>query len=114
MSHGKVTFLSVVPDALDTLPWRATKAIAEADIVIWTTGTVRQDVLDHAHDNADVVAIGGWSTYSLMPFYDLASRDGFLIAHIRSDNPTEWDDVFEQLDRCCELGLETEIVRCAP
>lgn len=71
MSTGKVTFISLTSDASDSLAWRATCAIAEADFVIWTSGTVFPDVLRHVRQ----------------------------------------EEIVEQLDRCADLGLVTEIVR---
>ncbi|MGH3451784.1 MAG: hypothetical protein ACRDQW_13870, partial [Haloechinothrix sp.] len=109
-----MTFISVASDASTVLPWRATTAIADADIVIWADGTPRDDVLRNANGRADVIDSGRWTTHALLPFYDLASREGFRIAQIRSEIPARWDDVFEQMDRCCELGVATEIVRCGP
>ncbi|GAA5125926.1 hypothetical protein [Haloechinothrix salitolerans] len=112
MSTGRVTFIAVSPHVSDSLSWRATRAIAEADVVIWTGGTVSDGVLRHAPDHADVVIDDNGATHSLLPFYDLASRDGFRVIHIRSDDSTRWDTLFDHVDRCGELGLPTELIRC--
>ncbi|MPY80863.1 MAG: hypothetical protein GEV04_20985 [Actinophytocola sp.] len=111
MSIGRVTFISVGPHISDPLPWRATRAIAEADVVVWTGGAVRDAVLRHASAHADVVLDEQGSTHSLLPFYDLASRDGFRVAHIRSDGSATSDSILDHVDRCGELGLVTELVR---
>lgn len=110
MSIGRVTFISLRPSTAGSLSWRATSAIAEADFVLSTGETVSPEVLRHAPVHADVFLDGG-TTHSLLPFYDLASRDGFRIAHISSDVPARREEIVEQLDRCAELGLVTEIVR---
>lgn len=111
MSNGRVTFISLKPSTSGSLPWRATSAVAEADFVISTSGTVPTELLRHASRHADVFFDGSGTTYSLLPFYDLASRDGFRIAHISSDIPVQREEMVEQLDRCAELGLVTEVVR---
>jgi precorrin-4 methylase len=111
VSTGKVTFVSLMPGTSGSLSWRATWAIAEADFVIWTGGTVIPDVLRHAPVHADVFLDSTGTSHSLLPFYDLASRDGFRIAQISSDIPARREEVVEQLDLCAELGLITEIVR---
>jgi precorrin-4 methylase len=111
MSTGHVTFIAVKPNASDSLSWRARKAIRESDIVIWADGAVCRETLQVAPDHADVILDSAGSTHSLLPFYDLAARDGFRIAHIRSDVPVPWEQVFEHIDRCGELGLPTELVR---
>ncbi len=99
------------PYISDSLSWRATRAIADADVVIWTGGAVRDGVLRQAPDHADVVIDERGATHSLLPFYDLASRDGFRVAHIRADGSARWDALFDHVDRCGELGLATELVR---
>lgn len=111
MSTGRVTFIAVTPNVPDSLSWRARQVISEADIVIWASGEVCQETLRTAPDHADVVLDSPGATHSLLPFYDLAARDGFRVAHIRSDVPVRWEHVFEHIDRCGELGLPTELVR---
>ncbi|MQA63302.1 MAG: hypothetical protein GEU86_17835 [Actinophytocola sp.] len=111
MSIGRVTFISHTPGTTGSLSWRATCAIAEADFVISTGEVVSPEVLRHVPDHADVFLDGAGTTHSLMPFYDLASRDGFRIAHISSGIPDQSEEMAERLDRCAELGLTTEIIR---
>lgn len=111
MSIGRVTFISLTPGIAGSLSWQATSAIAEADFVISTGEAASEEVLRHVPGHADVFLDGAGTTHSFMPFYDLASRDGFRIAHITSDIPTQSEAIVEQLDRCAELGLATEIVR---
>ncbi|MPY98054.1 MAG: hypothetical protein GEU97_08640 [Actinophytocola sp.] len=93
------------------LSWRATRAIAEADVVISTGGGISDSVLRQAADHADVVIDEQGSAHALLPFYDLASRDGFRVAHISADGSVQWDTLIEHVDRCGELGLPTELVR---
>lgn len=109
MSTGRVTFISVTSTISHSLSWRAARAIAEADVVIWTGPAVCHETLRQAPDHADVVIDEHGSTHALLPFYDLASRDGFRVAHLRSDVHTSW--LLDHVDRCGELGLTTELVR---
>lgn len=109
MGHGKVTFISLGPNTHAGLSWRAVKAIAEADFVICACAGAHADVRRLACGRADIIDAGPWTTSAMLPFYDLAARDGFQVTHIRSGTPA---DLLEHVDRCCDLGLETEIVRC--
>jgi precorrin-4/cobalt-precorrin-4 C11-methyltransferase len=111
MRTGRVTFIAVTPSYSDSLSWRARQIIGEADIVIWTGDEVCRPALHVAPAHADVFLAEEWSIHPLLPFYDLASRDGFRVAHIRSDTPIQWEQVGEHIDRCSELGLTTELVR---
>jgi hypothetical protein len=47
-----------------------------------------------------------------MPFYDLASRGSFCVTRIFSGGISA-DQVLEEVNRCRELCLEFEIVRCS-
>jgi precorrin-4/cobalt-precorrin-4 C11-methyltransferase len=111
MGKGRVTFITVTPDPFSPLSWRARKAVNDADIVIWDGGVVQDNLLLHASEHADVVVADPGSIDSLLPFYDLASRDGFLVVNIRSTIPVRWEHIFEQIERCDELGVKTELVR---
>lgn len=111
MNTGRVTFISAPTNVSDALSWRARQVIGQADIVIWAGGDMRPEILRAAPEYADIVTDVPASTHALLPFYDLASRDGFRIAHIRADVPVRWEQVFDHVDRCGELGLRTELVR---
>jgi hypothetical protein len=86
-------------------------AVAEADI-IWATDQAPPDLLRHAARHADIITDAEYPpVHSVLPFYDLASCGGFRFTHIYLCN-IPFDKVREQIDRCRELGLEIEIVRC--
>lgn len=44
-SEAKVTFVGAGPGAADLLTFRAARAIAEADVVIWAASLVQAEVL---------------------------------------------------------------------
>jgi precorrin-4/cobalt-precorrin-4 C11-methyltransferase len=46
----------------------------------------------------------------VLPYYQRAAGEGLTVARIHSGDPALWGAVQEQLDRCAELGLVTEIV----
>lgn len=51
---GKVTFVGAGPGAADLLTFRAARAIAEADVVIWAASLVQAEVLEHARQDAEI------------------------------------------------------------
>jgi precorrin-4 methylase len=110
VTRGKVTFVAIGSISTDPFPWPATKAVAEAD-VIWTISRAPTELLQHAPVHADIIAAENAPIHSVLPFFDLASRDGFHVTRILSDDDAG-ADLLEQVDRCRELGLEPEIVRC--
>jgi precorrin-4/cobalt-precorrin-4 C11-methyltransferase len=110
VSGGKVTFVGAGPGAADLLTFRAARAIAEADVVIWAASLVHQDVLAHARADAEIVDSAQLPMEGVLPLYERAAREGLRVARIHSGDPALWGAVQEQLDRARELGLEVEVV----
>ena len=108
--RGKVTFVGAGPGAADLLTFRAAAAIADADVVIWAASLVHEDVLAHARTGAEIVDSARLPMEGVLPIYRRAARDGLKVARVHSGDPALWGAVQEQLDRCRELGLATEIV----
>ncbi len=107
---GRVTFVGAGPGAPDLLTFRAARAIADADIVIWAASLVHEDVLQHASPGAEIVDSARLPMEGVLPYYERAAAEGLAVARIHSGDPSLWGAVQEQLDRCRELGLDTEIV----
>jgi precorrin-4/cobalt-precorrin-4 C11-methyltransferase len=107
---GRVVFVGAGPGAADLLTFRAARAIAGADVVIWAASLVHEDVLQHARDDAEIVDSARLPMEGVLPYYERAAAEGLTIARIHSGDPALWGAVQEQLDRCRELGLGTEIV----
>lgn len=107
---GKVTIVGAGPGAADLLTFRAARAIAEADIVIWAASLVREEVLDHARAGAEVLDSASMSLEEVVAVYERAAREGLRVARIHSGDPALWGGTQEQVDRCAELGIEVEIV----
>jgi len=107
---GKVTFVGAGPGAADLLTFRAARVIAEADIVVWASSLVHEDVLQHARTTAEVVDSAALPMEGLLAIYQRAAAQSRRVARIHSGDPSLWGAVQEQLDRCRELGLDVEIV----
>jgi precorrin-4/cobalt-precorrin-4 C11-methyltransferase len=110
MTAGKVTFVGAGPGAPDLLTLRAVAAIGAADVVIWASSLVDPGVLVHARPGAEIVDSALLPLEGVLPYYQRASAEGLAIARVHSGDPALWGAVQEQLDRCRELGLATEIV----
>ena len=108
--QGKVTFVGAGPGAADLLTFRAARAIAEADSVIWAASLVQPEVLEHARADAEILDSSLVPMEDVLAVYERAAAEGRRVARIHSGDPSLWGAVQEQLDRCRELGLDTEIV----
>lgn len=108
--RGSVTFVGAGPGAAELLTFRGAAAIAAADVVIWASSLVHPDVLRHARVDAEVVDSATLPMEGVLPYYERAARDGLRVARVHSGDPSLWGAIQEQLDRCEQLGLSTDIV----
>lgn len=110
MTTGKVIFIHVGRDDGISVASDTARAVADADIVIWTTGVACDALLRNVGPHADLVEYSQWSAHTILPFYSLASQCGLLIADIRSSASPHSHTLADQLERCHELGLATEVL----
>ncbi|MFJ5614550.1 precorrin-4 C(11)-methyltransferase [Streptomyces sp. NPDC093221] len=109
-SGAKVTIVGAGPGAADLLTFRAARAIAEADVVIWAASLVQAEVLRHAREGAEILDSAAMSLEDVVAVYERALREGLRVARIHSGDPALWGGTQEQVDRCAGLGIEVEIV----
>jgi precorrin-4/cobalt-precorrin-4 C11-methyltransferase len=107
---GSVTFVGAGPGAADLLTFRGARAISAADVVIWASSLVHPDVLDHARPDAEILDSAALPLEGVLAVYARAAAERLRITRIHSGDPTLWGALQEQLDRCAELGLRTEVV----
>ncbi|MDP9393418.1 MAG: precorrin-4 C(11)-methyltransferase [Actinomycetota bacterium] len=107
---AKVWFVGAGPGAADLLTLRAARAIAEADVVVWASSLVHEDVLEHVKPGAEVVDSAQLPLEGVRPLYERAVRDGLVVARIHSGDPALWGAVQEQRELCEELGLAHETI----
>jgi precorrin-4/cobalt-precorrin-4 C11-methyltransferase len=107
---GRVVFVGAGPGAADLLTFRAARAIADADVVIWAASLVHEDVLRHARPDAEIVDSAQVPMEGVLPYYERAVAEDLTVARIHSGDPALWGALQEQLDRCEALGLDTEVV----
>ena len=107
---GKAWFVGAGPGAADLLTFRAARAIAAADIVVWARSLVSEEVLEHARPGAEILASDELTLESVLPLYDRALRDGLVIARVHSGDPAIYGAIQEQLRHCAAIGLPYEIV----
>ncbi|MEU6852309.1 precorrin-4 C(11)-methyltransferase [Actinacidiphila alni] len=107
---AKVTIVGAGPGAADLLTFRAARAIAEADVVIWAASLVQAEVLEHARADAEILDSAAMSLEDVVAVYGRALREGLRVARIHSGDPALWGGTQEQVDRCAALGIAVEIV----
>jgi len=110
VTHGLVSFIGAGPGAADLLTLRAARVVAEADIVVWASSLVHEDVLDHARADAEVVDSAALPLEGVEPLYRRAHGQGLRVARIHSGDPALWGAVAEQRAICERIGIAHETV----
>ena len=110
LPSGKVTFIGAGPGAADLITLRGARAIGAADIVIWASSLVQEELLQHARPGAQLVDSAALPIEGVLPYYEQAAAEGLHVARVHSGDPALWGAIQEQLERARELGLEVEIV----
>ncbi len=108
--RGHVTFVGAGPGAADLLTFRAARAIADADLVIWAASLVAEEVLEHARAGAQIVDSATLPLEGVRALYERAAAESLRVARLHSGDPALWGAVQEQRAVCEELGLSYDTV----
>lgn len=107
---AKVWFVGAGPGAADLLTIRAARVIGLADVVVWASSLVTEQVLEHARPDAEILDSKVMTLEEVAAVYVRAAREGLVVARVHSGDPSVYGAVQEQIDRCTALGLDWEIV----
>ncbi|MGH2713179.1 MAG: precorrin-4 C(11)-methyltransferase [Thermoleophilaceae bacterium] len=109
-ASGKVVFVGAGPGAPDLLTLRGARAIATADVVLWASSLVMEEVLEHARGDAETVDSSALTLEQQREVYQRAAGEGLRVARVHSGDPSIYSAVGEQIRVLEEIGLEYEIV----
>lgn len=111
VTRAKAWFLGGGPGAPDLLTVRAARAIAGADLVIWGSSMLMEEVvLEHAQPEAELMPWPPASMQDLLGAYDRAVAGELVVARVIGGDPAIYVNMDEELQRVRELGLAHEIV----
>ncbi|MGH2984750.1 MAG: SAM-dependent methyltransferase [Solirubrobacterales bacterium] len=111
MSRAKAWFLGGGPGAPDLLTLRATRAIAEADIVIWGSRHVMEGVVtEHAQPSAELIPWPPATMEDLLGAYERAAENDLVVARLIGGDPAVYVSMSEEIERARELELPYEVV----
>src|SRR5262249_5066056 len=105
-----VSFVGAGPGAADLLTLRAARVIGDADIVVWASSLVHEDVLGHARHDAEIVDPAALPLEGVERLYRRAHECGLRVARIHSGDPALWGAVAEQRAVCDRIGIAHETV----
>jgi len=110
VKRGKVIFVGAGPGADDLITVRGSRAIAEADIVIWASSLVHPGIVAGARPDALVVDSASEALEDTAIHYRRAAEEGLTVARVHTGDPSIYGATGEQYEMCRQLGLDYETI----
>ena len=103
-----ISFVGAGPGAADLITIRGRDRLAAADVVIWASSLVPEEVLTHARPDATVHDSAAMTLEDVLGVYQ-ASPDADIV-RLHSGDPSIYGAIQEQIDWCEANGRAYEIV----
>jgi precorrin-4/cobalt-precorrin-4 C11-methyltransferase len=103
-----ISFVGAGPGAADLLTMRAVDRLRAADVVVWASSLVPEEVLAHARDAAAVHDSAGMTFEDVTEVY--TAHPDAAIVRLHSGDLSLYSSVQEQIDWCLAHDREFEIV----
>ena len=111
MKQPKIWFLGAGPGAADLLTVRAARALAEADIVVWGTSLMADELVsEHARADAELVPWPPAQMADIPATYDRAQSEGLVVARLLWGDPAIYGTLREEVHEARSRGLDYEVV----
>jgi precorrin-4/cobalt-precorrin-4 C11-methyltransferase len=103
-----ISFVGAGPGAADLITLRGAARLRDADVVVWASSLVPEEVLTHAGAAAHVHDSATMTLEDVLGLY--AAHPAAAIVRLHSGDPSLYGAIQEQVDWCVEHGRDYEIV----
>jgi precorrin-4/cobalt-precorrin-4 C11-methyltransferase len=107
-ASGLISFVGAGPGASDLITVRGAERLRHADVVIWASSLVPEELLGHCRPGAEVHDSATMTLEDVLGVY--GSRPDAAIVRLHSGDPSIYGAIAEQMDWCRERGRAFEIV----
>lgn len=108
---SKLWFLGAGPGASDLLTVRASRALAQADVVVWGKSLMNDGVVEeHARADAELVPWPPAEMADIHAVYDRAAQEGLVVARLLWGDPALFGGLRSEVREARARGLDYEIV----
>lgn len=104
-----ISFVGAGPGAADLLTIRGAKRLAGADVVIWASSLVPQELLTHCQNEAEIHDSAVMTLEDVVGVYR-RHPESSQIVRLHSGDPSIYGAIGEQIDWCLENRRSWEIV----
>jgi precorrin-4/cobalt-precorrin-4 C11-methyltransferase len=107
----KIWFLGAGSGAADLLTVRATRAIAQADVVVWGESMMDKELItEHTRPDAELVSWPPATMADVHAVYDRAQAQGLVVAFVLWGDPAIYGKLRDEIREVCARGLDFEVV----
>ena len=103
-----ISFVGAGPGAADLITLRGRDRLAAADVVVWASSLVPEELLDHAPPTAEIHDSAGMTLEDVLAVY--TARPDARIVRLHSGDPVIYGAIQEQVDWCVAHESDFEIV----
>jgi precorrin-4/cobalt-precorrin-4 C11-methyltransferase len=103
-----ISFVGAGPGAADLITLRGAERLSKAEVVIWASSLIPEELLRHTSPNAVIHDSAAMTLEDVMKIY-LAHRDQPIV-RLHSGDPGVYGAIQEQIDRLSAEEIEFEIV----
>lgn len=108
---GRVSFVGCGPGAGDLLTLRAARAIADADVIVWSPTLLDRSVIaEHARPDAALVAWPPATQADVLAVYERAAREALRVVRLKGGDPTVFGELGEDLRAVRAMRLAYDVV----
>ena len=103
-----ISFVGAGPGAADLITLRGRDRLAAADVVVWASSLVPEELLEHAPPTGDIHDSAGMTLEDVLAVY--TAHTEARIVRLHSGDPVIYGAIQEQVDWCVAHEREFEIV----
>jgi precorrin-4/cobalt-precorrin-4 C11-methyltransferase len=104
-----ISFVGAGPGAADLITLRGAARLARAEVVIWASSLVPEELLVHCRDRAEILDSATMTLEDVLGVY-AAHPDPTPIVRLHSGDPSLYGAIGEQQDWCVDHGRSWEVV----
>ncbi len=104
-------FVGCGPGAADLLTLRAVRALAAADIVVWSPSLIAAEVVrEHVRPGTEILAWPPAGAGDVLAAFDRAHEGGLVVVRLKGGDPTLFGAMEPELGAARDRGLDVEVV----
>lgn len=103
-----ISFVGAGPGAADLITLRGRDRLAAADLIVWASSLVPEELLTHANPEAPVYDSAAMTLEDVLEIYE--AHPDARIVRLHSGDPSLYGAIQEQIDYCRARGRDFEIV----